>query len=697
MTRAIYVASIAPGSGKVLIALGLIELALRETPRVGFFRPVIAGGAEDGVDPDIQLMLSHFGLNQSPADSFAWHQADLFSRAGSVGIDDVLERIIRVYRDLALRCDVVIVEGSDYQSQASAIEFELNARIARDLSAATVLVGSARGLSLETAREGLKAALEAYQRHSASILGVVLNRATASVLEGLESREMPDFSQGVPLLGMIPEDPLLGVPSVGEIAKKLGAEFLLGSDRSGERVTGFEIGAMRLEHLMVRLSAGMLVVMPGDRVDLLLGLVLADRSLNAPRLSALILTSNLKPCASVLHVLMGVKEPLPVLTTALDTQQAYTQLIAYQGPLSAGRPDQVQRALDLFESHAGLPSLKPFLQAPGSETLRPRMFTATLWTKARQVRRHIVLPEGEEPRIVQAVAELLERRAVTVSLLGRESALADVLRARGLKADGEELRLVDPSTSPDLERYAQLYQRLRARKGVTQEQAQDLLLDVGYFGTLMVCAGDADGMVSGAVHTTQHTLRPALQLLRAGEGQGLVSSVFFMCLESGVVVYGDCAVNPDPTAEQLADIAIQSAATASRFGIPPRVALLSYSTGTSGHGADVDKVRDAVEVILAKRPNWPVDGPIQYDAAVDAAVARLKRPGSEVAGAASVLIFPDLNTGNNTYKAVQRETGALAIGPILQGLVKPVNDLSRGCSVADIVHTVLITAIQATP
>jgi phosphate acetyltransferase len=225
--------------------------------------------------------------------------------------------------------------------------------------------------------------------------------------------------------------------------------------------------------------------------------------------------------------------------------------------------------------------------------------------------------------------------------------------------------------------------------------ARELMLDVSYFGTMMVHKGDADGMVSGAIHTTQHTIRPALQFVKTKPGVSTVSSVFFMCLPSRVSVFGDCAVVPNPSSEQLADIAISSAESAQMLGIDPKIAMLSYSSGTSGEGEDVDKVRLATALVKQKRPDLKVEGPIQYDAAVDREVGKKKMPNSEVAGQASVLIFPDLNTGNNTYKAVQRETGAIAIGPVLQGLNKPVNDLSRGCTVADIFNTVVITAIQA--
>jgi phosphate acetyltransferase len=323
------------------------------------------------------------------------------------------------------------------------------------------------------------------------------------------------------------------------------------------------------------------------------------------------------------------------------------------------------------------------------------MFTYELMAKARKDRRRIVLAEGEEPRILKAAHYLMERDLMDLILIGRREAIERVVRDQGIEINLDLLRTVDPSMSPDFERYAQAYQGLRAEKGVSLEMARDLMMDVGYFATMMVHLGDADGMVSGAIHTTQETIRPALQCIGTREGCGIVSSVFFMCLEDGVLVYGDCAINPEPSPQELAEIAVSSADTAQRFGLVPVLAMLSYSSGDSGKGSEVDKVRSATRLAQEMRPDLEIEGPIQYDAAVDAEVAAIKMPLSKVAGRANVLIFPDLNTGNNTYKAVQRETGALAIGPILQGLKKPVNDLSRGCSVEDIINTAIITAIQA--
>jgi phosphate acetyltransferase len=379
---------------------------------------------------------------------------------------------------------------------------------------------------------------------------------------------------------------------------------------------------------------------------------------------------------------------LPVIATDHDTFETATRLSAVEGRFTPGATGKIDTALRLFAEHVDGRLLLERLAIAKTDVVTPLMFEYELLDRARARKRHIVLPEGEEPRILRAADTLLRRGVARITLLGDEERIRVQAGQLGLNLD--EAQVIDPFDEELRERFAHVYAEARAHRGMTVELARDTVTDVSYFGTLMVHTGMADGMVSGAAHTTAHTIRPAFEILRLG----LVSSVFFMCLADRVLVYGDCAVNPDPTAEQLAEIAISSAGTAARFGVEPRIAMLSYSTGASGRGADVDKVRAATELVRERRPDLPVEGPIQYDAAIDPAVARTKMPGSEVAGRATVFVVPDLNTGNNLYKGVQRSAGAVAVGPVLQGLRKPVNDLSRGATVADIVTTVAVTAAQ---
>jgi len=444
-----------------------------------------------------------------------------------------------------------------------------------------------------------------------------------------------------------------------------------------------------LDHLV----DGGVVITPSDRSDVVLGVLMAHASQNFPSLAGLFLNGGFEVPAQVERLVDGLELRLPVVTTSGDTYTTATRLAAAQGRLSKESPRKVGAAMALFDEHVDGDELLRRLDVTPSDVVTPLMFEHALVERARGQRRRIVLPEGEEERILQAAESLLLRGVADLTLLGSASTVR--ARADHLGLDISAARIVDPYDDEMRERFALEYARLRAHKSMTVDAARDVVVDVSYFGTMMVLLGLADGMVSGAAHTTAHTIRPAFEVIRTAPGVSVVSSVFFMCLRDRVLVYGDCAVIPDPTAEQLADIAISSAATATRFGVEPRVAMLSYSTGESGVGAEVDKVRTATALVRERRPDLSVDGPIQYDAAVDASVARTKLPGSEVAGRATVFVFPDLNTGNNTYKAVQRSAGAVAIGPVLQGLSRPVNDLSRGATVRDIVNTVAITAIQA--
>jgi phosphate acetyltransferase len=397
--------------------------------------------------------------------------------------------------------------------------------------------------------------------------------------------------------------------------------------------------------------------------------------------------------AQVARLIEGIGATMPIVATTLGTHATTSALNSVRGRLTRDSPRKIATAQSLFEEYVDGPALLDRLEVARTDAVTPLMFEHQIVDRAVSDRRHVVLPEGEEERILRAADILLRRGVADLTLLGDPRAIT--AKAASLGVDLAEARLLSPDDEGLVDRFAKEYHERRKHRGIDLEDARALVSDVSYFGTMMVELGLADGMVSGAVHTTAHTIRPAFEIVKTLPGVSVVSSVFFMCLENQVLVYGDCAVNPDPTAEQLADIAISSAATAAAFGIEPRVAMLSYSTGTSGAGTDVQKVSAATALVKERAPDLLVEGPIQYDAAIDAAVARTKLPDSAVAGRATVFVFPDLNTGNNTYKAVQRSAGAVAVGPVLQGLRKPVNDLSRGATVRDIVNTVAITAIQA--
>ena len=434
--------------------------------------------------------------------------------------------------------------------------------------------------------------------------------------------------------------------------------------------------------------------MPGDRSDIILGSLLADASKTYPHIAGIIVTGGIRPASQVQRLIEGLGHAqAPVVMVATDTYTTALNVSALEGVLSPDNPRKIAAALGLVEARMNTEQIMGRIAMERPERGTPLMFESEIIRREKTDRRHIVLPEGTEERILRAAEILRMRDVVTITLLGNEQEIRQKSATLGVSL--ADVSVIDPLESARRQIYADAYFDLRKHKGISPQMAFDAMADVSYFGTMMVHFGEADGMVSGSVHTTQHTIRPSFEIIKTRQGCSIVSSVFLMCLADRVLVFGDCAVNPDPNSEQLADIAISSAETARTFGIEPRIAMLSYSTGESGKGAEVDKVREASKIAKSRRPDLKIEGPIQYDAAVDAGVAKTKLPGSEVAGHATVFIFPDLNTGNNTYKAVQRSANAVAIGPVLQGLNKPVNDLSRGCTVTDIVNTVAITAIQA--
>ncbi|GGL89708.1 phosphate acetyltransferase [Nakamurella endophytica] len=684
MARSVYIASPEGDSGKSTVALGVVDLLTRRVGRVGVFRPLAASATE--TDLVVELLLSHPLVRQDYADALG-----VTYEAMHRDPDTALGEIVRRFRELSTRFDVLVVLGSDYTDVSTPSELAFNARVAANLGTPVVLVVHGRSRTpaeIRTTADVARMELAAAHAHP---VAVIANRVADADVD--EVRQALGEGSTWPV-SVIPEIPLLSAPTVGRLMAACGGRMISGNPQWLDRVAlGFVVAAMSLPNVLTRLHPDATVIAPGDRPDLLPGLVLAHQSGTFPHLSAIVLTGGYPPPESVTRLLDGVPTDLPVLLSDLDTFETATLLAGVRGRLTAGQRVKVETALRVFaESVDGAALLESF-DVARSGVVTPLMFQYQLLERARADRRHIVLPEGDDDRILTATATLLRLGVARLTLLGDETAIR--ARASALGMDISEAAVVSPDDPELVERFAAEYTRLRAAKGMTLQRARETVRDVSYFGTMMVHLGLADGMVSGATHTTAHTIRPSFEIIKTAPGTAIVSSVFLMCLTDRVLVYGDCAVNPDPTAEQLADIAVSSAATAARFGIEPRVALLSYSTGTSGGGADVDKVRAATDLVKRARPDLLVEGPIQYDAAVDAGVARSKLPGSAVAGRATVLIFPDLNTGNNTYKAVQRSAGAVAIGPVLQGLNKPVNDLSRGALVADIVNTVAITAIQA--
>ncbi|MEV4613386.1 phosphate acetyltransferase [Kitasatospora sp. NPDC049258] len=701
MARSVYVTGIDRGDGRQAVELGVMELLTRQVDRVGVFRPLVHAPApgEAASDHMVELLRARYRL-ELPADQlYGLTYEEAAALQAAQGQDELVSALVDRFHALERQCQAVLVLGTDFAGTNIPDELAFNARLANEFGAWVLPVVGGQGEDPKTVIAEVRNAHRAYTDLGCSTLAMIANR----VVPGAKPEVRQTLAQKLPVPAyVIPEELALAAPTVAQLVGATGAEVLLGDAAGLARdVRSFVFGGAMLPTFLTALTEGALVVTPGDRADLLIG-SLAAHAAGAPPIAGVLLTLGQHPGPNVMALAARLAPGTPVAVVPEGSWITAAALTHLEGRIGPDSPRKSEIALGLFELHVDTAELTKRIELSRSERVTPMMFEHELLERARAARRHIVLPEGTEDRVLRAAEVLLRRNICDLTLLGEPDAVQRRAAALGIELpppdetlDRAQVRIVDPATSPLRRRFAELYAKLRAHKGMTVELALDVVTDVSYFGTLMVQEGIADGMVSGAVHSTAATIRPAFEVIKTAPGAAIVSSVFFMCLADRVLVYGDCAVNPDPDARQLADIAVQAADTAAQFGVEPRVAMLSYSTGTSGSGADVDKVRAATELVRALRPELPVEGPIQYDAAVDAHVARTKLPDSPVAGRATVLIFPDLNTGNNTYKAVQRSAGAVAVGPVLQGLRKPVNDLSRGALVEDIVNTVAITAIQA--
>lgn len=698
MSSSIYLTSAEGRSGKSAVALGVLDALLADAPRVGVFRPLIRAGAER--DRVLELLLERATAEADYEDCVGATYEDAHTDPG-----EALASIVAAYRALEARCDTVLVVGSDFTDVAAPTEMSFNARIAANLNVPVLLVlggrlaGTPEALGQSEARSGedlaLLAEMGVHELHSAhaTVLAALVNRADPESLESIVSAVTAAVPEDTPVWA-IPEDVLLVAPQVSTVIDAVDGHLVRGSAELLARETReVVVAGMSMANVLPRLIEGSVVVIAADRAETLVAVTMAHEAPTFPTVAVVVLNGDFELPDSVEQLLDGIDSTLPVVRTSFGTFDTVQRITRSRGLVDRRSPAKFDTALALFRAHVDTEALGRRLQLHRSGIRTPIMFAYELFERAAEAEAHIVLPEGGDDRILRAASTLLARRTARLTILGDEGAVRKRGAELGLMLDAAAV--IDPSASALREEFAEEYARLRAHRGVTSEEAYDRVADGSYFGTMMVHAGLADGMVSGAANTTAHTIRPSLEVVKTKPGVSVVSSVFFMALADRVLVYGDCAVNPDPTAEQLADIAVSSAETAAQFGVEPRIAMLSYSTGASGSGADVDKVLRATGLARAARPDLPIEGPIQYDAASDPVTGASKLPGSEVAGRATVFIFPDLNTGNNTYKAVQRSAGAVAVGPVLQGLNRPVNDLSRGATVEDILNTVAITAVQA--
>ncbi|MCZ4563683.1 phosphate acetyltransferase [Rhodococcus sp. IEGM 1401] len=679
----IYIASPEGDTGKSTIALGVLQMLAASAARVGVFRPIAR--STDEPDYILELLVEHttadLTYEQSLGVTYEQVHADQ---------DAALSEIVNRYHEVASQCDAVVIVGSDYTDVGSPSELGFNARIAVNLGAPVLLALRGSGRTPDEIAQLATLCQGELRQHHAHLAAIVANRCAPEDLDAVTDALA---SVGVPAWSL-PEIPLLVAPTMAELLEAVDGKLYSGDSSLLQReALRVMVGGMTAEHILERLTEGVVVIAPADRSDVLLALVNAHEAEGFPSLAGIIMNGGIEPHPAIARLVAGLGPRLPILTTELGTFDTASAAAQTRGRVAVGSQRKVDTALGLMEQRVDAKTLLERLDIAIPTITTPQMFEYQLIHRARADRKHIVLPEGGDDRILRAAGRLLQRQVADLTILGEEGPIRR--RASELGVDLDSALVLDPKNCDYAEDFAAEYTELRKHKGMTIDRAREIMADISYFGTMMVHKGIADGMVSGAAHTTAHTIKPSFEIIKTTEGVSTVSSIFLMCLSDRVLAYGDCAVVPDPTAEQLADIAVSSAQTSAQFGIEPRVAMLSYSTGESGSGADVDKVRQATALVRERNPELLVEGPIQYDAAIEPSVAASKLPDSDVAGRATVFIFPDLNTGNNTYKAVQRSAGAVAVGPVLQGLRKPVNDLSRGALVEDIVNTVAITAIQA--
>lgn len=684
MSHRLLVVPTASGVGVTSVCLGIVRALDRLGVRFAFVKPVAT--APNG--PDRSTALIRLTTNLDPPEPIPRRQAEDMLGEGREGelLEMIIQRMSRVED-----ADVVVVEGMVPVADV-VYATRLNTVIAEALDAQLVLVAAPTSDDWVKVADNIDIAARAYGEGADTERCCILNKVPSAgdgpsrddLLEALDYEHLR-------LLGAIPMYPMFAALRVKELSDALGAEVVHQGDWERRRIERVALCAATVRIACRTFERGTLIITPGDREDIVLAAALA--SLEGANLAGLLLTCDVRPAPRVMALCQqALANGLPVLAVSADSYDTAARVHDLSRDVPPADRQRAELVMDTIADHLDGEWLGNLASTAQVSHMTTAAFRHRLVENARLAKRTIVLPEGAEPRTIQAAAICAERGIAWCVLLGDPARVREAARRQGLTLD-ESIAVVDPAQVKD--RYIAPMVELRKHKGLTEQIAANQLDDTVVLGTMMLQQGEVDGLVSGAIHTTANTIRPALQLIKTAPGAGLVSSIFFMCLPEQVVVYGDCAINPNPSAEQLAEIAIQSADSAASFGIEPRVAMISYSTGTSGGGADVDKVALATELATQRRPDLQIDGPLQYDAAAVADVGRSKAPDSPVAGRATVFVFPDLNTGNTTYKAVQRSARVISMGPMLQGLARPVNDLSRGALVDDIVFTIALTAIQA--
>ncbi len=691
LPKSIYIASLQPRAGSLIISIGFMEMLKGRYQRVAFFRPIIPDG--EMREGDIDFMLQHFGLDIPYAECCGFPVSDYAKAYAEESQEELYEALIHKVDQLHKHYDFVLIEGYPRNLFASVFDFDINLKIARNLGTVFIPVLNAKGKSSSKLIHEIQIISETVHTEGCTLLATFVNQCDSTVIGTIKAYlDAQTTEEQVYLLPTLEE---LETPTLAQVITVLQAKMLIGNPKQLEHlVYGNKIAAMGVENYLTRIKTGDLIIVPGDRIDIILASLFAFHAKNHPNISGMILSGGITPSPQIITLLEDFHTiPVPILSVESDSYQTAIALEHVTAEITPESTRKITLAKGLFDASVDKLKITQRFQHSPQEMVTPMMFQYRLFEQARSQRVRIVLPESSDVRILRATEILIHRDIVEVILLGDPLEIEHQSVLLGLNLS--QTTIINPHDKALQEQFARRFYAIRRDKGLTLDVARDAMTHLNYFATMMVYEGMAEGMVSGAIHTTTDTVRPALQIIKTTPDISIVSSLFFMCLADRVLVYADCAINLDPSAEELAQIALSSAETASQFGITPKVAMLSYSTGSSGSGPEVEKVRRATQLAQTARPDLLIEGPIQYDAAIDPKVAQQKLPQSKVAGEATVFIFPNLNTGNNTYKAVQRATHALAIGPILQGLRLPINDLSRGCLVEDIVNTVAITAIQA--
>ena len=688
-TKSLFISAREINAGTLFISMGMMEILKRKLHRVAFFRPIIS--KKDVVDGDIEFMREHYSLDISYEDSYGFDTEYVEDMISQNKTKQLVNQLLTKFKKLEKEYDFVLCEGIRLSFLNANINFDINIKLAQNFGSPYVNIINAKNDTAKEIFESIEIENETLESQGCTHFATFVNRLDYKKYAALE-KKIKNYKYTTYLLSEVEELSLL---SIQDVIESLNAtpHLVLEEDHT-RSIRAVKVAALTLNNFLDHIEEDDLVVVPADRSDIILGLLGALYSTAYPNISCIVFPFNMDAHPNIEKLIRGLEQfSIPILSVEMDTYDTARALSKIHSRIRVNSHRKIALSLGLFNANVDTAYIENKILTTRSTVMTPIMFEYKLFDIASSNKKKIVLPESSDERILRAAEIILHRGVADIILLGNEEELKE--RALRLGLDISGATIIDHLSSHLRKEFTDKFYEMRKHKGLAIEVAGDAMLHVNYFATMMVELGLADGMVSGAIHSTGDTIRPALQIIKTTPDVKVVSSVFFMCLATKVLVYGDCAINQDPDAETLADIALASASTAQAFGIEPKVAMLSYSTGDSGSGADVDKVRAATNIVKLRDTQLLIEGPIQYDAAVNMAVAKKKLPDSKVAGRASVYIFPDLNTGNNTYKAVQRSSGAVAIGPILQGLNKPVNDLSRGCLVADIVNTVAITAIQA--